>query len=659
MTGCSECHSQDGFLFECGDCGAAFCDEHSDPADHDCPAAPDADDSVGEALDEAFGDELVQADETGSASVSDAADGSTADANSSPSGDGDDPLEDGDDSTSAGEDSPEAGDDSLEGGDDSPGDADDVLEAEGDSSTASDAEAAIALGPVESTTADSGRTEDAESDVTSERDSGATSAAIALGPRDPGSENDATESESASASGPEPSATGASSTQAVDRSADAPSAGSQPPGRGTEVVVDLLAHGVAHASALSETVVRELKPAGVSTTSSSSGEVSEPTEPKAADESGASTSPTPVGGHPAAGGGGSVTAGPTVDPAAASQPAPSDAESPVDAGDAAATESAGLAPVASSALDWARDLTAAALDRCRSGIRSGACSGVTRDAFDGVRGGVDRICSTAASVGGRLRTPAAGIGTSLRRQRVTAGRAARSAPARLVSDASTVASRTVGRARPVASATVARTPDLSSRTVGVLVLFAVMIALAVPFAGGLASSGLSLESSLDDGGGSAAGGSAAVTPSALNETDVERALYANLSDVRLDAGQSPGTDDKQLQRIAQYHSEDMAEREYVGPESPTGESVEDRFERFEYACQRMGQIQQQFPVAQFGADSSGDLEVDLARSIVDNWLQSEDHAEFLHSDAVNRFGVGVTVDDENSVVYVSLVSCGR
>lgn len=198
-------------------------------------------------------------------------------------------------------------------------------------------------------------------------------------------------------------------------------------------------------------------------------------------------------------------------------------------------------------------------------------------------------------------------------------------------------------------------PDLSRRTSGLLLVFVVTLLVAAPLAGGLVGTGLSVGGPIDGAiGGSA---SPAVTPTDVDESDVERAVYANVSAMRSDAGSPPSTYDQQLAPIAGYHSEDMAEQDYVGAVSPTGETVADRFDRFEYACEHLGQIQQRLSVDQFVASEDG-LETDLARSIVGNWRQSEEHETFLLRDENDRFGVGVTVD-EDGFAYVSLVTCGR
>lgn len=158
------------------------------------------------------------------------------------------------------------------------------------------------------------------------------------------------------------------------------------------------------------------------------------------------------------------------------------------------------------------------------------------------------------------------------------------------------------------------------------------------------------------GSGPSDGGAAA----AVNQTAVERLVVGEMNVFREANDVDSVTYDTQLASIAEYHSEDMAARNYTGHVGPDGETIEDRFERYDHGCDAAGEL---ILVTQFGSDMDAndetigdDTESDLAGDIVERWRDSAPHREALLTASWTRAGVGVHVTPADRV-YVTLNAC--
>ncbi|WP_254546252.1 CAP domain-containing protein [Halomarina pelagica] len=120
--------------------------------------------------------------------------------------------------------------------------------------------------------------------------------------------------------------------------------------------------------------------------------------------------------------------------------------------------------------------------------------------------------------------------------------------------------------------------------------------------------------------------------------------------------------DVDLRRIARYHSADMAEREYFAHTSPDGETVADRYDRFDYECRVPTDA---FEYATAGENlfyvrfSAATLdEAEIARRAVEGWLDSPPHRRNLLAEFWRREGIGVAVDGGlPATVYVTQNFC--
>lgn len=179
--------------------------------------------------------------------------------------------------------------------------------------------------------------------------------------------------------------------------------------------------------------------------------------------------------------------------------------------------------------------------------------------------------------------------------------------------------------------------------------------------GSVAVYGPTIRDALSDGPlGPTSGDSSVVPAEELNETSVERMVAAEVNEFR--TRQPTGGVDYAtgLAEIARYHSRDMANRNYTGHVGPDGETVADRFDRFDYECDSPNELILFTQYDQPFETSNGTMrftnESELATGIVELWLRSSPHREALLSESWDSIGVGVHLTDENRV-YVTLNAC--
>lgn len=121
--------------------------------------------------------------------------------------------------------------------------------------------------------------------------------------------------------------------------------------------------------------------------------------------------------------------------------------------------------------------------------------------------------------------------------------------------------------------------------------------------------------------------------------------------------------DEDLREIARYHSEDMAQRGYFSHTDPEGNNFADRYDRFNYTCRvptdgntyyTGGEnIAYTYYETNVRLDSGEivhyDTESELARGIVNQWMNSTGHRENLLADYWQNEGIGIYVTDDNKV----------
>lgn len=143
----------------------------------------------------------------------------------------------------------------------------------------------------------------------------------------------------------------------------------------------------------------------------------------------------------------------------------------------------------------------------------------------------------------------------------------------------------------------------------------------------------------------------------LNGTHLEYLVHRGINERRAAHGKSNLSFDTELRSIARYHSADMARQDYFGHVSPDGETLSDRYRKFDYQCR--------VPIGGFRYATGGgnvlytyydtpvrtgnhtvryDTPRELARGIVNGWMNSTEHRKNLLKPYWNREGIGIYIE---------------
>lgn len=155
----------------------------------------------------------------------------------------------------------------------------------------------------------------------------------------------------------------------------------------------------------------------------------------------------------------------------------------------------------------------------------------------------------------------------------------------------------------------------------------------------------------------------------LNETLIALYIAEFTNDQREEDGLAELAFDTKLGAIARYHSRDMTRNDYYAHESPGGETMEDRYQRFDYSCQVSTGGNQYLAGAENIAYTyhhrdvegpDGDTvylttEREIARSLVEQWMNSPPHRKNILMGEWDDIGVGVAIDGDR--VYATQNFC--
>jgi uncharacterized protein YkwD len=151
-------------------------------------------------------------------------------------------------------------------------------------------------------------------------------------------------------------------------------------------------------------------------------------------------------------------------------------------------------------------------------------------------------------------------------------------------------------------------------------------------------------------------GSLAADGEQLNSVRVEALVHQEINEIRGDRSLSRLDTDADLQQIARSHSTDMAASGYYAHTSPMGETFEDRYQRFGYACRvptggneylTGGEnINKVYALTDYqtpdGVEYLG-TEAAVAEVIVEEWMLSAGHRENILRPEWTAQGIGVNI----------------
>lgn len=151
----------------------------------------------------------------------------------------------------------------------------------------------------------------------------------------------------------------------------------------------------------------------------------------------------------------------------------------------------------------------------------------------------------------------------------------------------------------------------------------------------------------------------------FNTSKTELEIHRLINEERREKGLSALDFDRELREIARGHSRDMAARGVVSHESADGDEFQDRYEEAGYSCTvRHGltvyQGAENVAMTYFRTSlENGEFhtnETDVAKGIVNQWMNSYGHRENIVVPYWEHQGIGV-VKKENDAIYVTQNFC--
>ena len=154
---------------------------------------------------------------------------------------------------------------------------------------------------------------------------------------------------------------------------------------------------------------------------------------------------------------------------------------------------------------------------------------------------------------------------------------------------------------------------------------------------------------------------------------LELKIHELVNKVRKEYGLQTLEWDEKLAEIARYHSKDMALKNYFAHESPEGETLQDRYKKFNYSCRIVvgnliytggeNLLQTYIYTSYYYNPKTGEITSyvfqtvgDVANATVQGWLGSEGHRKNLLAEYYRKEGIGVYITN-NGTVYVTQNFC--
>lgn len=159
----------------------------------------------------------------------------------------------------------------------------------------------------------------------------------------------------------------------------------------------------------------------------------------------------------------------------------------------------------------------------------------------------------------------------------------------------------------------------------------------------------------------------------LNESQIEVLIHERVNDVRGNHSMPLIEHDPALRAIASGYSEQMATNGFFDHESPTGQTVEDRYDAAGYDCRvntddgfvgGAENIYYTYAFTEVATENSSayyETESEIANAIVEGWLNSPPHREIILEEYWQNEGIGVYIVDnptgDGEKVYVTQNFC--
>lgn len=152
---------------------------------------------------------------------------------------------------------------------------------------------------------------------------------------------------------------------------------------------------------------------------------------------------------------------------------------------------------------------------------------------------------------------------------------------------------------------------------------------------------------------------------AIDRAAVERYVHEYVNEKRTERGREPLEFDRGLRETARYYSGRMAREGFFAHTGPDGEILSDRYEAFGYECRvstgdgRYATGGENLAYTYYGAPvrtedgvERYDTERELARGIVDGWMNSPGHRENLLAPYWEHEGIGIYAIEQTGRIRV-------
>lgn len=147
------------------------------------------------------------------------------------------------------------------------------------------------------------------------------------------------------------------------------------------------------------------------------------------------------------------------------------------------------------------------------------------------------------------------------------------------------------------------------------------------------------------------------------EEKLEAAIHERINNKRAERGLSKLDYRVRLEKVAELHSKDMAEKGYFSHTSPDGKTMSDRYDEVGYAC-RVETGENRYltgaeNIFKFEYSGLGYSVSELADRAVEGWMNSKGHRENILTPEWENEGIGVEIVNQNgdTVIYVTQNFC--
>ena len=147
-------------------------------------------------------------------------------------------------------------------------------------------------------------------------------------------------------------------------------------------------------------------------------------------------------------------------------------------------------------------------------------------------------------------------------------------------------------------------------------------------------------------------------PYSWDEENVSMQIHRKINDERSLRGYNELEYSSALEEVADYHSKEMAENNFFSHDSPSGETMNDRYDAFGLSCRLSAEnIHQTYwkeSVQGYGLINTRE---DVAENVVNGWMNSPGHRENILLEGVESQGIGI-FKTEDGEVFVTQNFCG-